>query len=49
MARTLIKARLLSNKSKQKPKPQIEINASVLPPNLQSFKQNLSTGSGFLV
>ena len=39
MTKTLIKPRLFSNKLKQKLKPQIEINQSQLPPNLQSYKQ----------
>ena len=48
MTKTLIKPRLLSNKLKQKLKPQIESNQSHLRPNLQSFKQKLLSGDGFV-
>ena len=48
MTKTLIKPRLFSNKLKQNPKPQIEINQSQLPPKLQSYKQKLIFRGGFL-
>ena len=48
MTKTLIKPRFFSNKQ-QKPKAQIENNSSKIPPNLQSFKQKLIPGNGFLV
>ena len=46
---TLMKPRLFSNKLKQKFKPQIENNTSTLLPSLQSFKQKLISGNGFLL
>ena len=49
MTETLIKPRTFSNKLKQKHKPQIENNSSALPANLQSFKQKMLSGNGFLV
>ena len=48
MARTLIKSRLHSNKHKPKIKQEINNTKSNLPPNLQSFKQKLLSGNGFL-
>ena len=47
MTKTLIKSRLHPNKHKPKHKQEIN-NASTLPPNLQSFKQKLLSGSGFI-
>ena len=49
MTRTIIKPKLFSNEPKQKPKPEIEIITSILPSNLQPFKQKLLSGKGFLV
>ena len=49
MLKTIIKPRLVSNKLKQKPKPQTENNQSQLLPNLQSFKQKFLSGNGCLV
>ena len=48
MTKTSIKRRIFSTKPKQKPKPQIETNTSILPPNLQSFEQKLLSGSVFV-
>ena len=49
MQRTLIKSRLHSNKQKPNNKQQVNFNNTNLLPHLQSFKQNLLLGSGFLV
>ena len=49
MPRTLIKSRLHSNKHKPKIIQEINITKSNLPPHLQSFKQKLLSGSGFVV
>ena len=48
MPKTLIKSRLQSNKHKPKIKQEINITKSNLPPHLQSFKQKLLSGSGFV-
>ena len=48
MPRTLIKTRLHFNKHKPKTKQEIIITQSKIPPNLQSFKQKLLTGNGFI-
>ena len=48
MPRTLIKSRLLSNKHKPKFKQEINNTKSNLPPNLQTFKQKLLLGNGFM-
>ena len=48
MPKTLIKSRLHPNKNKPKIKQEINDTKSTLPPNLQSFKQKLLTGSGFV-
>ena len=47
MPRTIIKSRLHSNKHKPKIK-QVNNTKSNLPPHLQTFKQKLSSGNGFL-
>ena len=47
MPRTLIKSRLHSIKLKPKIKQEIKITKSTLPPQLQSFKQKLFSGTGF--
>ena len=47
MPKTLIKSRLHPNKQKPKIKQAINNTKSYLPPNLQSFKQKLLSGSGF--
>ena len=47
MHKTKIKSRLRSNKNKPKIKQEINNTKSNLPPHLQSFKQKLSSGSGF--
>ena len=49
MLRTLIKSKLHSNKHKPKIKQEVNNTKSFLPPNLQPFKQKLSSGSSFLV
>ena len=49
MPKTLIKSRLQSNKHKPTIKQEINKTQSNLPPNLQSFKQKLLSGNGFLV
>ena len=48
MPKTLIKSRLHSNKHKPKIKQEKNCNKSNLPPNLQTFKQKLLSGNGFL-
>ena len=48
MPKTLIKSRLHSNKHKPKIKQQINNTKSNLPPHLQSFKQKLLSGNGFV-
>ena len=45
---TLIKSRLHPNKHKTKIKQEINETQSNLPPNLQSFKQKLLSGTGLL-
>ena len=49
MPKTLIKSRLHSNKQKTKIKQEIINTKSNLPPHLQSFKQKLLSGNGFLI
>ena len=48
MPRTLIKSRLHSNKHKPKSKQEMNSTESNLPPNLQTFKQKLLSGNGFV-
>ena len=48
MPKTLIKSRLHSNKNKPKIKQEINNTKTTLPPNLQSFKQKLLSGNGFI-
>ena len=48
MPKTIIKSRLHSNKQKIKYKPEMNRTKSKLPPHLQSFKQKLLSGNGFL-
>ena len=48
MPKTLIKSRLYSNKHKPEIKQEINNTKSNLPPHLQSLKQNLSSGNGFV-
>ena len=48
MPKTLIKSRLYSNKHKPKIKQEMSNTKSNLPPNIQSFKQKLLSGSGFV-
>ena len=49
MPKTLIKSRLHPNKHKSKFKQEINNIKSNLPQNLQSFKQKLLSGNGFLI
>ena len=49
MPKTLIKSRLHSNKNKPKIKQEIKDTKSTLPPNLQTFKQKLLSGNGFVL
>ena len=49
MPRTLIKSRLHPNKQKPNIKQEINNTKTTLPPNLQSFKQKLLSGNGFIV
>ena len=48
MPKTLKKSRLQSNKHKPKIKQEHINTKSNLPPNLQSFKQKLLSGNGFV-
>ena len=48
MPRTLIKSRLHSNKHKPKSKQEMNSTKSNLPPTLQTFKQKLLSGNGFV-
>ena len=48
MPRTLIKSRLHSNKQKIKIKQEVNKTQSNLPPHLQTFKQKLLSGNGFI-
>ena len=48
MPKTLIKSRLHSNKHKLKIKQELDKSKSNLPPNLQSFKEKLLSGNGFV-
>ena len=49
MPRTLIKLRLHCNKRKPKIKQEINNTKSIVPQNLQSCKQKLLSGNGFLI
>ena len=49
MPRTLMKSRLHCKKQKLKVKQEVNITKSKLPPHLQSFKQKLLSGNGFVV
>ena len=48
MPKTLIKSRLHSKKEKPKIKRELNKTQSKLPPNLQSFRQKLLLGNGFV-
>ena len=48
MPKTLIKSTLLSNKHKPKFKQELNNTKSNLPPHIQSFKQKLLSGNGFV-
>ena len=49
MPRALIKSRLHSNKHKPKIEQEVNNTKSNLPPHLQTFKQKLLSGNGFLI
>ena len=49
MPKTLIKSRLQSNKYKPRSRQEINFTKSTLSQNLQSFKQRLLSGNGFLI
>ena len=49
MPRTIIKSILYSNKQNLKFKPELNDTTSKLPPHLQSFKQKVLSGNGFLI
>ena len=49
MPKTLIKSRLHSNKQKPKIKQEMNNTKSNLPPNIQTIKQKLLSGSGLVV
>ena len=48
MPRTLIKSRLHPNKHKPKIEQEVKNTKSNLPPHLQTFKQKLLSGNGFV-
>ena len=48
MPKTLIKSRLHSNKQRPKVKHESDETKSKLPPHLQTFKQKLLSGNGFV-
>ena len=48
MPKTQIKSRLHSNKHKPKIKHEFDKTKTNLPPHLQSFKQKLLSGNGFV-
>ena len=48
MPRTLLKPRIHPNKYKPKIKKKLNNNNSNLPPHLQTFKQKLLSGNGFV-
>ena len=48
MPKTLIKTRLHFNKHKPKIKQEVNNTKSNLPPHLQTFKQKLLSGNGFV-
>ena len=48
MPKLLLKSRLHSNKHRPKIKQEPTKNQSNLPPNLQTFKQKLLSGNGFV-
>ena len=49
MPRTSIESRLHSKKHKPESKQKVNNTKSKLPPHLQSFKQKLLSGNGFLI
>ena len=48
MPKTLIKSRLHSNKQKPKIRQEVNNTESNLPPHIQTFKQKLLSGNGFI-
>ena len=49
MTKTLLKSRIYSNKHQAKIKQEQNNSKWYLPPNLQTFKQKLLSGNGFIV
>ena len=49
MPKTLVKSRLHSHKHKPKIKQEPNTTKSNLPPHIETFKQKLLSGNGFLV
>ena len=49
MPRTIIQSRLHPNRHKPKIKQELKNTKPTLPPHIQSFKQKLLTGNGFIV
>ena len=49
MPKTIIKSRLHSNQHKLKFKQEVNNTKSTLSPHLQSFKQKILSGNGFLI
>ena len=49
MPRTIIKSRLHPSKEKIKIKQEVNNTKSNLPPHLQTFKQKLLSGNGFII
>ena len=48
MPKTLIKSKLHSNKHKPKNRQEVNNTKSNLPPHLQTFKQKILSGNGFV-
>ena len=48
MPTTILKSRLHPNKHKPKIKAKLNDTKSKLPPHLQTFKQKISSGNGFV-
>ena len=49
MPKILIKSRIHSNEPKPKIKTELKNTKSIFPPHLQSFKQKLLSGNGFII
>ena len=48
MPKTLIKSRLHPNKNKPKIRKELNNTKTSLPPNIETFKQKLLSGNGFI-